>query len=187
MQPARNLVGAVLELAARMELRQNHLGRGDLFRRVPVHGDAAPVVRHPHRAVFVDRHAHLVAVAGHRFVHAVVHHLVYEMVQASGTRAADVHGGPFPHRFQAFEDADVFRLVARVRHVFGGSRHLPVAASLGCRCLIYSFNPCVSNQEILPLNLVFSQPGFLCRRDERLRSQRTQEQQHSLCPARIKL
>ena len=51
-------------------------------------------------------------VAGQRLVHRVVDHFGEQMMQRLLVGAADIHAGPAPHRFQAFEHLDVGRRVA---------------------------------------------------------------------------
>ena len=46
------------------------------------------------------------AVAGESFVDGVVDDFVNEMVKACFTSRTDVHGGPFAHRFQTFQNFD---------------------------------------------------------------------------------
>ena len=70
-------------------------------------------------------------IAGQGFVHGVVHDLVDEVVKAGLPGGADVHGGPNPHRFEPFEDADlrgpvgIARLFRRLVLVLGLVAHEP--------------------------------------------------------------
>src|SRR5204863_2041367 len=73
---------------------------------VHVHRNAAPVVAHGAAAVGLDGDGDLVAVAGQRLVHRVVHDFVDQVVQAAHADIADVHGGPLAHRLETFEDGD---------------------------------------------------------------------------------
>ena len=111
VQPAGNLVRAVVELAPGMEFRHDHLHGGNAFPGVDVHGDAAPVVAHGHAVVEVQNHFDARAVPGHGLVDGVVHHLVHEMVQTAAVGAADVHGGPLAHGLQPFKDSDGIRCI----------------------------------------------------------------------------
>ena len=59
------------------------------------------------RVVGMDHDAHVVAVAGQRFVDRVVDDFVDEVMQSAGAGAADVHPGTFANRFEALEYLDV--------------------------------------------------------------------------------
>lgn len=112
VEAARDLVVRAVELAARVEDGQHDLDGGAVLRRVHVHGNAAPVVRHAQRAVRVDLHVDERAVARQRLVDRVVHHLVHEMVVAALARVADVHGGALAHRLHPLQYLDVGGVVA---------------------------------------------------------------------------
>ena len=68
VQTARHLVGIAVELAPGMQHRQHDFCRRTLFRRVHVHRNAAPVVHHRNRVVFVHGHVYFIGVARHRFI-----------------------------------------------------------------------------------------------------------------------
>jgi hypothetical protein len=74
VETARDLVGAVVELAASVQRRQHDLGSGALLRGMFVHRNAATVVADGHAAVLVQNHVDLFAEAGHRLVDRVVDH-----------------------------------------------------------------------------------------------------------------
>ena len=107
VQAAGDLVAALPELAAGVEL-----GQDDRQRRQPlvlhhVDRDARAVVLDGHRLVRMDRHLEQVAPSRERLVDRVRDHLVGEVMEAPGPRRADVHPGPFPDRIESFEDSDV--------------------------------------------------------------------------------
>ena len=106
VQAAGHLVRRVVELAARVELGHDDLYGRDLFLRVDVHGDAAPVVAHGDAVVHVKHDFDARAVPRHGFVDGVVHDFVDEVVQAPVVRAADVHGRAFSYRLKAFQNGD---------------------------------------------------------------------------------
>jgi len=72
-----------------------------------IHRDTPAVVHDGQAVIGVDDHRYRVAVAGLRLIHAVVHRLVKELVQAAKAGIPDVHGGPFPDRFKTLENLDV--------------------------------------------------------------------------------
>jgi len=103
VQPAGDLVGAVVELPARVQHRHDDLGRRAPLFGVDIHRDAAPVIGDGHGFIGMNGHEDSVAVTGERLVDGVVHHLENHVVE---TRAvigvADVHAGAFPHRVKTF-------------------------------------------------------------------------------------
>ncbi len=107
MQPARDLVGGVLELAAGVQRGQHDLRRRLARLLVGVDRDAAPVVAHRAGSVRVQDDLDAVAVAGERLVDRVVHDLVDEVVEAVGAGVADVHGRALADRLEPLEDLDV--------------------------------------------------------------------------------
>ena len=125
VQAARDLVGAVVELAARVQGGHHHLGGGPALGGVHVDRDAAAVVRDGHAVVLVDGDRDLLAVAGDRLVDRVVHHLVDEVVETLGTGGPDVHRGPFSDRLEAFQNLDRAGVVAHA----GG---VPMRNRRGC-------------------------------------------------------
>ena len=78
-------------------------------------GNAAPVVGNADHLARLDGDLDLGAVPDQRFVDAVVHHLVHEVVQPFRARGADVHAGPLADVLQAFEHLDVLRGIV-LRH-----------------------------------------------------------------------
>ena len=86
VEAARDLVGGVLELAARVEHGQHDLRRRPAALLVDVHRDAAAVVADRAGAVGVQDDLDAVAVPGERLVDGVVDHLVDEVVEPVGAR-----------------------------------------------------------------------------------------------------
>ena len=109
VQTARHLVTALVELTACMEHGQHDLQRRPALLFVVVGRDAAAVVPHGDRTVFVDRHFDIRAIAGQRLVDRVVDHLVYQVMESLLADVADVHGGTLAHRFETFKDLNVRR------------------------------------------------------------------------------
>jgi len=111
VQPPRDLVRGVVELAPGVERREHDLQGGLVLGRVLVHRDAAPVVDHRDGAVDMDDHVDLLAVARHRLVDRVVHHLVDQVVEPPVAGVPDVHRGALAHRLDAVEHRDRSRVV----------------------------------------------------------------------------
>ena len=82
------LVSALAEFAARVQLREHQLHRGNLELRMDVHRDAAAVVADRTRAIDVDGHIDARAMAREMFVDRVVQHFENAMVQARARRVA---------------------------------------------------------------------------------------------------
>ena len=107
MQAARHLVGILVELTAGMKLGHDDLGGGDAFLLMDGGGDAAPVIGDRYRAVAVEHHFDLVAMAGQRLVDGIVDHLIDHMVKArSVIGVADIHAGPLAHGVEAAQNLD---------------------------------------------------------------------------------
>ena len=114
VQPAGNLVGILIELAARMQLGHDDLGRGTLQLVVvlDVRRNSAPVVDHRDRIVGVYDYLDVVAIPGERFVDGVVQHFEYHVMQPRAIGSvADVHAGPLAHGLEAFEHLDAVGIV----------------------------------------------------------------------------
>ena len=121
VQAAGNFVGVAVEFSAGVQHGHDHFGGGLFLRGVHVHGNAAAVVDDGDAVVVVHDDVDLVAVAGHGFVHGIVHHFPNEMMQALLAGRADVHRGALAHRFQAAEHFDRGGVVAVARS-FAGHR-----------------------------------------------------------------
>ncbi|WP_281536255.1 hypothetical protein [Cryobacterium breve] len=80
-----------------------------------VDGDASSVVGDAHGSVGEDLDADRVAVSGEGLVHRVVHNLVDQVVQTSGTGRPDVHTGTLPNGFKSLEDLDIVGAVSMLR------------------------------------------------------------------------
>ena len=110
VQTARNLVGVLVELPARVKRGHDDLERG-LVRFVRVDRNPAAIVDDRDAAVLVDADRDVLAVAGQGFVDAVVDDFVDEVVKTRRVDVPDVHGGTLADRFEALEDLDVLGVV----------------------------------------------------------------------------
>ena len=101
VQSARGLVGAAVELAARVQLGHDDFERGDLRKfRVRVDRHAAPVVEHAQIAALLERDLDEGGVAGDRLVHRIVDHFGKEMMERVRIGPAHIHARPPAHRLQ---------------------------------------------------------------------------------------
>ena len=92
-----------IEFAAGMQAGEHQLDHGHVFFGMQTHGNAAPVVGHGKRTVFVDFHIDAAGEAAEGFIGSVVDGFLADVGRAVGT---GVHAGAFFHRLQAFEDFD---------------------------------------------------------------------------------
>ena len=111
VQAARNLIGRVIELTAGVQDRHDDLERRDLFNRVLVDGDAAPVVDDRDGVVGVDRHLDLGAETGHGLVDGVVNDLPHQVMQTAGARRADIHARALTNGLETFENLNLAAIV----------------------------------------------------------------------------
>ena len=107
MQSARGLVGAAVELAARMQLRHDDFERGHFGKfRVRVDRHAAPIVEHAQKAAFLERDFDEGCMAGDRFIHRIVDHFCEEVMQGVRVRPAHVHSRPPADGLEPLEHFD---------------------------------------------------------------------------------
>ena len=111
VQSARDLVGRVIELTAGVQDRHDDLERRDLFDRMLVDGDAAPVVDDRDGVVSVDRHLNLGAETGHGLVDGVVNDLPHQVMKTAGARRANVHARALTNGLETFENLNLAAIV----------------------------------------------------------------------------
>ena len=147
VQTARHLVGILVELAARVQLGENDLGRRTLRHLIVVLLDAgrnsAPVVAHRARPVGVERHLAHLRMAGENLVDAVVDDLVDHVMQTrSVVGVADVHAGAFADRVEPLQHLDaVLAVVLRRRRFLQRlSVHSGLSQGTEFECSFYSTN-----------------------------------------------
>jgi len=86
-----------------------------VLRGVLAYGNATAIVADGDAAILTKNDLDRAAEAGDGFVDGVVDHLVDEMMKPIDSRAADVHGRPFPDRIEAFEDLNGGSVVAHAK------------------------------------------------------------------------
>ena len=111
VQAARDLVGRVIELTAGVQDRHDDLERRDLFDRMLVDGDAAPVIDDRDGVVGVDRHLNLGAETGHGLVDGVVNDLPHQVMKTAGARRANVHARALTNGLETFENLNLAAIV----------------------------------------------------------------------------
>ena len=104
-------VGATAELAARVQLGEDHLDAREPGLGLLVDRDPASVVVHLGGPVGVQRHVDPGAVAGQRLVHRVVDDLPEAVHEPARVRRADVHARPLADRLQPLEHEQVLGVV----------------------------------------------------------------------------
>ncbi len=131
VQAAGGDVGAAAELAAGVQLGEDHLDPGQPGLGLLVDRDAAAVVvtsAEPSGCrIDVDPRA----VPGQRLVDGVVDDLPQAVHQPAGVGGPDVHARPLAHRLQALEDQQVLRRCRCCR--WRASQQCPTAANLPAR------------------------------------------------------
>ena len=113
VQPAGNLVGTAIELAAGVQRGEDDFRRRLALFVVNVHRHAAAVVAHRDRFARMDDHVDLVAVAAQGLVDGIVHQLLNHVVQTGAVVGiADVHARSLAHGVQAAQHLDAPRVVS---------------------------------------------------------------------------
>ncbi len=142
VQAAGGRVGAAAELAAGVQLGQDHLDAGQAGLRLDVHRDAAAVVADLDRGVVPQDDLDAVAVAAQGLVDRVVDDLPQAVHEATAVGRADVHAGALADRLQALQDEQmpsgvVGPVVARQqgrRHALPGAHACVPMRSAGAGC-----------------------------------------------------
>ena len=114
MQAARRGVRTAAELAARVQLGEDHLDAGEPGLGLLVDRDAAAVVVDLGGAVGVQRDVDPGAVAGQRLVDGVVDDLPQAVHQPAGVGGADVHARALADGLEPLEDEQVLGVVGVV-------------------------------------------------------------------------
>ena len=113
MQTAGNLVGVLVELAARMQLRHDDFRCGNAF-GMHIRRNTAAIVGHRARTIGIQRHGDARRVPRQRLVDRVVDDFVNHVVKAGPViRITDIHSRAFAYSIQPLEDFDGLRTVFR--------------------------------------------------------------------------
>ena len=106
VEAAGDLVGPAVELAAGVELRQDHLDRRLALGGDHPDGNAPPIVADRAGAIAMQHDRAGRRVAGEGLVHRVVDDLPDQVVEPVEPRRTDVHPGSLADRFEPLEDLD---------------------------------------------------------------------------------
>ena len=97
MQTTADLIGAVIELAARADFGHDHFERRNAFCFVDADRDTDTIIRNRHDIIVVKRHKNVIASSSQRFINGVVNDFVNQMMKRSCIRSADIHTGAQTH------------------------------------------------------------------------------------------
>ena len=107
VESAGYLISAAAELSAGVQLGVDYLHAGHPVLGVDVDRHSAAVVFDRYGIIGVYRNFDVFAESRERFVHAVVHDFVDQMVKPARPCRSYIHSGALADRFQAFEDLDL--------------------------------------------------------------------------------
>src|SRR5690606_17996057 len=109
VQSSRRRVRTASELAAGVQLREDHLDARQSRLGLDVDRDAARAVAHLDRLVGVQDHIDLAAVATERLVDGVVDDLPQAVHEAARVGGPDVHAWPLANRLETLENGEMAR------------------------------------------------------------------------------
>ncbi len=103
VQATRDLVRSLVELAAGVQLGEDHFCGGDTFGGVYLGGNPATVILDGNTSFDVDGHGYAIAEASKCLVNRVVDHLEYEVMETTLGGVADVHSRALADGFESLE------------------------------------------------------------------------------------
>src|SRR5690625_256215 len=119
MKTTGNLVGILVELTARMEVRHDDLSRRHALFLMKVDRNAAPGIHHGDRAIASQDYRNGSAPTRQGLVDGVVDHFIYQMVQTGPVvRITDVHSRSLANRLQTPEHLDGLGAIGFAIEVF---------------------------------------------------------------------
>ena len=86
-----------------MQAGENEFHAGDAFLLVDINRNTAPIVPNGDRAIRMNRHIDMSAVACQKLIDRVVKNLAHAMVKRTLVCSADIHAGLFTHGFESLE------------------------------------------------------------------------------------
>ena len=111
MQAAGHLVATSSKLAAGMQHGEHRLQGTLACAWMHIGRNAAAVIGHRSRAVSTQHHNDAIAMPCEGLVHRVIHHLVHQVVQTTGSGGADVHARAFPDGLKPLQHLNLFSAV----------------------------------------------------------------------------
>ena len=101
MQSTREAIVFQRKFAAGMQTRQDHFYTRHLLLGMEVHGHPTPIVFHGQRAILIERHLDCSGMTHDSLIHAIVNHLLGQMI---GARRVRKHAWALAHWLQAAQD-----------------------------------------------------------------------------------
>ena len=96
------LVGATVELSARMEHRVNNSLCRLLFCRMHIHRNSSSVIRNCCRSVFINRDGNIITIACKMLVNRVIDYFLNQMIKTASACISDIHTRTQSDRFKSF-------------------------------------------------------------------------------------
>ena len=90
-----------------MEHGQHDFEGAFMLLLVHIHRDTATVVDHGDGVILIYCYFYMSGIAGKSLVNRVVDNFIDKMMQTFETYVANIHGGAFSHRLQAFKHLDI--------------------------------------------------------------------------------
>ena len=104
VQPSADLIGFVVEFAARVQRGHHHFQRRLFLFLVKIHRNASAVIGHGNAAVRVNNNVDFRCVSGKGLVDRIVHHFINKVMEPARGGVPDIHGRPFPYGLNAFQN-----------------------------------------------------------------------------------
>src|SRR3990167_6977315 len=83
-----------------------------------IHGYAPAVIADTDTIIRINYYLYLSAVSGQGLIHGIIHHLIYQMVQAAGVGISDIHGRPLTHSLNALQHLDGSGIITMIFFFF---------------------------------------------------------------------
>ena len=107
VETAGNFVSPSAKFSARMEDSKDNLHRRYSRLVVDAHRNSPAVVLHSNGIARMDGHMDFIANSCQGLIHRIVHDFIYQMMKPPGGRAADIHTGTLPDRFQPLQNLNL--------------------------------------------------------------------------------
>src|SRR5437764_15274118 len=101
MQAAGYFITAFIELTTSMKYGHHYFQCGASFFSVNTGRNTAVIIFYRDRIVFMDGDCYGIAIPAEGFINGVVHHFVYQVMQALFADITDIHGRALTHSLKA--------------------------------------------------------------------------------------